>query len=73
MTELAVEQPNLSKLLHEARYVREDTYNFFIQMATKCHLLIETYMVGRYIGILLDVLKILSFSEDIIRKGFAIK
>ncbi|XP_053396220.1 uncharacterized protein LOC123550883 [Mercenaria mercenaria] len=42
----AVEQPNLQKLLTEVNYTRQDTYQFFIEMATNCTDLIERYMAG---------------------------
>lgn len=47
MSELAVEQPNLSKVLDEVNYVKQDTYNFFIKMATDCTHVIEMYMAGK--------------------------
>lgn len=47
MADLAVEQPNLTKLLKQVDSVREDTYKFFIKMATDCTLVIEKYMAGR--------------------------
>lgn len=47
MSELAVEQPNLSKVLDEVKYVKQDTYNFFIKMATDCTHVIEMYMAGK--------------------------
>lgn len=47
MAELAVEQPNLTKLLKQVDSVKEDTYKFFIKMATDCTLVIEKYMAGR--------------------------
>ena len=40
------EQPNLQKLLSEVKYTKQDTYHFFIEMATKCTELIERYMAG---------------------------
>lgn len=44
MSEFAVEQPNLCKLLREVNYTKEDTYPFFIEMASSCTELIEIYM-----------------------------
>lgn len=46
MAEFSVEQPNLQKLLTEVHYTTEDTYHFFIEIATTCSQMIETFMTG---------------------------
>ncbi|KAH3739796.1 hypothetical protein DPMN_046486 [Dreissena polymorpha] len=46
LAEFAVEQPNLQKLLAEIYHTTQDTYAFFIQMATECTSFIEKYMPG---------------------------
>ncbi|XP_052239324.1 uncharacterized protein LOC127850378 isoform X3 [Dreissena polymorpha] len=46
LSEFAVEQPNLQKLLAEIHHTTQDTYAFFIQMATECTSFIEKYMAG---------------------------
>jgi len=47
MAEFVVEQPNLQKLLTEVHHTTQDTYKFFIEIATKCNQLIETFMPGK--------------------------
>jgi len=46
IADIAVEQPNLTKFLHEVQYVKQETYSFFIKMATDCTITIERYMTG---------------------------
>lgn len=48
LAEFTLEQPNLQKLLTEVKYTRQDTYRFFIEMATKCTDLIERFMGGKW-------------------------
>ena len=47
MSVFVLEQPNLHKLLGEIRHTTEDTYPFFIEMASSCTDLIERYMASR--------------------------
>lgn len=47
MVEFSMEQPNLHKLLGEIHHTRQDTYPFFIEMATTCSELIEIYMASQ--------------------------
>ncbi|KAL4232475.1 hypothetical protein ACF0H5_007167 [Mactra antiquata] len=44
LTEFAAEQPNLVKLLGDVAYTRQDTYNFFIEIAAQYTALIERFM-----------------------------
>lgn len=47
MSEFALEQPNLHKLLGEVQHTQQDTYPFFIEMAASCTDLIEVYMASK--------------------------
>ncbi|KAL4235350.1 hypothetical protein ACF0H5_006985 [Mactra antiquata] len=46
MSEFAMEQPNLCKLMKEVNHTKEDTYHFFIEVASSCTELIEVYMAN---------------------------
>ncbi|XP_052252183.1 uncharacterized protein LOC127858895 isoform X1 [Dreissena polymorpha] len=46
LADFAFEQPNLQKLLLEIQYTTQDTYTFFIQMATESTEFIEQYLTG---------------------------
>ena len=48
LSEFAVEQPNLQKMLTEVMYTKEDTYHFFIEVAEKCTGLIERFFMSTY-------------------------
>lgn len=45
--ELALELPNLQKLLTEAKHLQAETYKFYIKMVTDCTKVIEEYLVGK--------------------------
>ncbi|XP_053396226.1 nephrocystin-3-like isoform X2 [Mercenaria mercenaria] len=46
MAEFTVEHPNLQKLLTDVKYTRQDTYHFFIKIATDCTVLVDQFMAG---------------------------
>ncbi|XP_053396230.1 uncharacterized protein LOC123550891 isoform X1 [Mercenaria mercenaria] len=46
MAEFTVEHPNLQKLLTDVKHTRQDTYHFFIKIATDCTVLIDQFMAG---------------------------
>ncbi|KAH3739806.1 uncharacterized protein LOC127850184 [Dreissena polymorpha] len=46
LADFAFEQPNLQKLLLEIQYTTQDTYTFFIRMATESAVFIEQYLAG---------------------------
>ncbi|XP_052250016.1 uncharacterized protein LOC127857584 [Dreissena polymorpha] len=46
LADFAFEQPNLQKLLLEIQYTTQDTYTFFIRMATESTEFIEKYLTG---------------------------
>ncbi|KAH3777910.1 hypothetical protein DPMN_179359 [Dreissena polymorpha] len=46
LANFAFEQPNLQKLLLEIQYTTQDTYTFFIRMATESTQFIEQYLAG---------------------------
>ena len=48
LSEFMLEQANFHKLLTEVIYTKEDTYHFFIEIATTCTSLIENFMAGKY-------------------------
>ncbi|KAH3834046.1 hypothetical protein DPMN_107364 [Dreissena polymorpha] len=46
LADFAFEQPNLQKLLLEIQYTTQDTYTFFIRIATESTEFIEKYLAG---------------------------
>lgn len=49
LSEFAIEQPNLQKLLGEVEHTKQDTYPFFIEIASSCTQLIEGFMAGKLV------------------------
>ncbi|WAR23912.1 hypothetical protein MAR_037581 [Mya arenaria] len=47
IAEFSMEQPNLRKLLWEVDDTKQDTYHFFIEIASSCTELIEKYMADQ--------------------------
>ncbi|XP_060594578.1 uncharacterized protein LOC132748924 isoform X2 [Ruditapes philippinarum] len=46
VAELTIEYPNLQKLLTDVEYTTQDTYHFFIKVATDCTGLVDNFMAG---------------------------
>ncbi|XP_053396229.1 nephrocystin-3-like isoform X2 [Mercenaria mercenaria] len=46
MAEFTLEHPNLQKLLTDVKHTRQDTYHFFIKIATDCTVLVDQFMAG---------------------------
>ena len=58
MAQFSQEQPNFQKLMTEVYYTTEDSYRFFITMATRCTDLIERFLLSKYVYLRL------SFDKD---------
>ena len=46
VAEFTTEHPNLQNFLTDVKYTRQDTYHFFIKVATDCTVLVDNFMAG---------------------------